>query len=511
MFWNKEPGWFGKQLAENSKALANGDFSKIPWVFCVFAEEHNQSKLLAAKAFSNTLDELKFDDIIRIDVQMRQTTSMEWSIDWRKLRIENFFTNTMNINERRAVMVFSSFNPNGFIREQAVRMMAEYAGTLPYIILRQNDWVVQIRQVAAKSFEKRLKYPSDGEILNALPFAEKLKWSSRGSHGEYTRSFFKKLTSPEHREDLANGLHSDNVRTRKICIQALLDSPCPSVERALQHLKCEPDPFLRKIIYEKLCHLKQDMAEYSYLFLCDRYPANRLLALQYLYAVKKNEVLPYAQRMLLDRSVRIRAFSRKIVHEYLPDFEFSAFYLEHIEDNTVSAILGLCETGQKADVAIIEGYLRDERTAVVQTAVVALMSLNSEKYLCAIIEMLGDCRMGVVKTTHKLLVKHGIVDYTRIQEIFLSTMFEYGKIQCAVILFSASKWQSLIYMLEALPCETESIRKLAIQYINRWLFRFNQSFVAATVQQKETIYQLIYLQGELLPPALKRNLLFVLK
>jgi len=511
MFWNKNQGWFGRQLDENIMALNNGDFSKIPWVFCVFAESHSLSKVSASIALRDTLSKLQFNDIIRIDEQMRQTTSMEWSINWRKLQVENFLTPAMSINDRRAVIVFASFNPNGFIREQAVRMMAEYSGTLPYIILRQNDWVIQVRQAAIKAFSERLQKLSAGEILCALPFVEKLRWSNRSSHEEYIKSFFDKLTCPERKEDLFQGLQSENVRTRKICVQALLNLTCPDFEQVLWTLKREPDPFMRKIIYEKLCLLGQDMIEYSHILLHDRYPANRMLALQYLYGVNKHGALPLAKEMLLDKSAIVRELSRKIVQEYDPKFNISLFYLEHIENDTVAAILGLGETGQKTDADIAEKYLGDPRVAVVRATIITLMRLDSKRFLPRIIEMLSDSRIGVVKTAQHLIMKYGVADYTRIQEIFFNTKYNHVKIKCANILFSAPKWQSLIYMLEALACEMEDVQKLTIQAINDWLVKFNKSFAEATSQQKETAHNLICSHGEHLSDPTKRELQFILR
>jgi len=160
---------------------------------------------------------------------------------------------------------------------------------------------------------------------------------------------------------------------------------------------------------------------------------------------------------------------------------------------------------------MIEKYLGDSRTAVVRAAMVSLIRLNSEKYLSQIIEMLGDSRVGIVKVAQQLIIKYGVPDYNRIQEIFHSTEFEYVKIKCVAILLSAPKWQSLIYMLEALSCTMEDIRKLTIQAIDEWLFKFNKSFTEATMQQKETARQLIDFQGELLPPSVKKELLFVLR
>ena len=135
--------------------------------------------------FPKTIPKLKklrpicFDDLVRVDEQMRQTTSMEWSIDWRRISIDNFFTSEMSKDARRAVIVFASFNPNGFIRERAVRMMKDYDGTLPFAILRLNDWVAQVQTAAIEIADYRLSNLAADELIAALPFADKLSRSGR--------------------------------------------------------------------------------------------------------------------------------------------------------------------------------------------------------------------------------------------------------------------------------------------------------------------------------------------
>ena len=83
MFWNNKPGWFGSKLNDYGSALQSGDYSAIPWIFCVFAENHTASKTVAAELLCAALEKMTFDELVRIDEQMRQTTSMEWSINWR--------------------------------------------------------------------------------------------------------------------------------------------------------------------------------------------------------------------------------------------------------------------------------------------------------------------------------------------------------------------------------------------------------------------------------------------
>ncbi len=509
MFWKKKRGWSGEHLDENIKNLNEGELRRIPWIFCVFSEGDSNAKLQASRVLNNVLKGLDFNDIIRIDTQMRQTTSMEWSINWCEQKIDDFFTSRMNIDECQAVLIFASFNPNGFIREKAVRRLSGYDGSLPYIILRQNDWVLQVRQAAHEAFDKRMQNLVKGELLAALPYAEKLKWSSRGSHGEYTQIFFNKLVSREHREDLVDGLRSDNIRTRRICIEALFEASQPDIELALNQLKYEPEPFLRTILFDKIRNTGQDMKETSYIMLNDKFARNRAMALQYLNDKQEN-IYDISMKLLFDKDTYIRALARSIIKQYKSDFNFRKIYLENIEPFGVPAILGLGETGQADDTEIIENYLNDKRAAIVRAALISLMKLKSEKYKMLITEKLMDSRIGVVKTAQRLFIKYNVADYNKVFEIFKETSYEYTQIKCTAILFKASKWERLIYMLEALSSTEESVVKLSLQFIQSWIFGFNRSYIQASSQQKDEIQMLIEIQKEKLSSNLARELLFLL-
>jgi len=513
MFWRKKdkhPGWFGKQLEDNIKALRDGDLSRIPWILCVFAERHDQSKLIAAKVLHETLDKLSFEEVIRVDEQIRQTTSMEWSINWRELDINNFFTSLMDEQNKRAVTVFASFNPNGFIRERAVRLMRDYDGTLPYIILRQNDWVLQVRQAASAAFTYRLRRLSEGEILAALPFAEKLKWSSRGSHGEYTDRFFEVLTAPEHLTDLINGLDNKNVRTRRICVNALFGVNPPKIELAAERLTCEPEPFLRATIFRKLSDHGHSLSDAINVFLCDKYPANRMLAFQYLIGANTDCIYDVAKNLLLDKSAAIRELAQEVIKKQTPEFDFRSFYLDSLDRNTAAAIYGLGENGQSGDAVALSKYLDDVRTSVVKSTMVSLIKLDGKNYNYTITEMLNDARAGVVKTARDLVLKMSLPDYEKVKEIFSVTAYKHTKLKCLDVLFAASKWSSMIYMLEAVSDDDEDIKNKSIVAINRWLFRYNRSFALPSGKQTEKIRRIIQKLNRQLSSKIQEELLFIL-
>jgi len=510
LFKNKH-NWFSKNLNENIKILNTGDFSIIPWIFCVFAENSAKHKLIAAKALCSILDKLTFSDICRIDAQMRQTTSMEWSINWKTFNIQNFFTHRMSINEMRAITIFSSFNPNGYIREQAVKLLCLYELTLPYIILRQNDWVMQVRQAAILSFDSKMNSASNEEMLLSLPFLEKLRRGSRDLHSHSIENFFEQLNNPNRKNILITGLRSQEVLTRRLCINALLNTQIPDTNTILEHLKYEPDPFLRRIIFQKLYSFEIDMLNVSLKFLQDKYSANRILALKYLYAIKKDFAFAEALNMSLDKNAYVRELARSILKESSPNIDIHKFYIQHLNQYPQSVILGLSEIGSVVDCSIIEPYLHHNSISIVRAAMISLMRLNTQGYGNIIIEMLLNEQAGIVKTAKLLIIKYNVQDFPRILEIYRNTNVEYTQSKCAALLFTASKWQRLIYMLLVLQSESENVRQLAIESIYKWIITFNKSFLQATEEQKKTIFELVKECEDNLEKEIINQLLFLSK
>ena len=510
VFWQKNRGWFGKQLESNMTALREGDVSRIPWIFCVFSENHDSSKLAAAKALHEALDTLTFTDIIRLDEQMRQTTSMEWSIQWHKLNMNSFFTPQMTEVERRAVILLASFNPNGFIREKAVQMMKDCDGTLQYIFLRLNDWVLQVRQAASEAFSCRLQNPSDGEIFAALPFADKLKRSVRGSHKEHISQFYAALATPENENILMKGLENENIRIRKICSDALFAMPCLNTKLAFERLTCEPDPFLRALIFNSLKNLGLKLDEIIDVFLSDKFPMNRMLAFQYLRDTCAGRLREITEKLLLDQNSTVREFAQNAKQKQSPGFDFRRFYLNTLDRHVATAICGLGEKGLPSDTAEIALYLVDSRIGVVKSAMTALMRLDCEKYSPVITEMLDDCRVGIVKTARNLILKYGHINYGRINEIFHASKFEYTRLRCMDILFTAPKWPHLVYILEAMFDSQKLFREKALEAIIRWLINFNSSFTLPNEAQMTEIQRLIDLLSGTIPFGIQNELLFTL-
>ena len=513
MFWNnKNLGRFGKQLNNQISLLQAGDYSSISWIFCVFSETHAASKELAAKALCEALGKMTFDDLVRVDERMRQTTSMEWSINWKQFSLESFFSRKMSEPERRAVIIFASFNPNGFIRERAVRLMKDYPGTLSFAILRQNDWVQQVRTASVETTDYRLAHLSKGELLSALPFADKLGRSGRlQRQNAAIKRIFTALTMQLSEDDLLEGLKSENIRTRRLCTDALFTNEPPRFDLAFDRLKSEIDPFLRAGIFRRLMTAGQNMRLAIEQFIKDSYPQNRLLASQFIYDTDKEAALQTAIVLLLDKSAMVRENSRAYLCSQKIEFNYRTYYKSNLITKTAPAIMGLAESGNVEDTVEIEGYLKSSHIAVVRAAMTAVMRLNGAKYIPAITEFLADERSGIVKTARNLIKKTDSPDYTRIMQIFKTTQYENTKQKCFSILMSASKWQRLIYILDVLEIGGTDIEEKANDALDRWIMTYNRSYATASREQVQEISEAIIRLERKLSEKVRKNLLFLLR
>lgn len=509
MFFRKNQNVYSSNLNAYIEKLQKGDWGYIPLIFCVFAENSPAHKLKASQILSEILRHLSLDDICRIDRRMRDTTSMEWYINWGALNIKDFITKQMAEEEKRAVLIFSSFNPNGYIRQQAVELLVSYNQTLPYIFLRANDWVPNVRQTVLTAFSEKIKTATDDEIVNLFPFVEKLRKSQRCNYTAIMVILKDRINN--NKELLAKGLMGRDIRAKRLCFSFLAEYPLINYTFLLNHVKKEKDPLLRKEIFQLLRGSNIYILELSEQFLKDKHSANRLMALQYLRDYDPCLVLGKIEHMIWDKSLQVRTLARDIILNLNGGIDFHQLYLETLSINTAICIYGLVEVGSLKDCHIIERYLNDDRIAVIRAAMISLMHLNSKEFVVRITDMLSSEYVSIVKTAKLLLEKYRDYDFERVFEIQKNTTYENTKIKCASLLFLAPKWKSLIYTLMLMGSNYQQLEILCQLQINKWNFNYNCSYQLATKEEKQRIKELITAKKSSLTPQIEKQLAFVLR
>ena len=360
---------YGDYLAEYIGHVKAGELAFVPWVYCALAQGTDKQKEAAACTLAEVLAGLSLDGLVRMDLRMRETTSMEWSIHWRTLRLEDLFAKNQSLEACRAVLVFSTFHPDGYIREQAVAALGTDSQALPAVLLRCNDWVAQVRRAALESLKQLLDMADGGEIAAALPILEKLRRSGRCQLDDLLPLFFRAFRKDP--DLLRLGLASGDVRARRLCISLLPALGEPDTAYLLERVKREPDPFLRKLLYQTLLGLGVEGMALSRRFLGDKYPPNRVLALEYLAEHGVEDLFEQAVTLLMDKSGRVREAAREVVVQADKEFELRQFYRERLSVRPAVAILGLGETGNREDCRVIGNFLSHPQPAVARAAMIS--------------------------------------------------------------------------------------------------------------------------------------------
>lgn len=509
LLFHRKEKTYGDYLAEYIGHVEAGELAFVPWVYCALARGTDKQKEAAARTLAQVLAGLSSDGLVAMDLRMRETTSMEWSIDWRALHLEDFFAKNLSPEACRAVLVFSTFHPNGYIREQAVAALGTDPRALPAVLLRCNDWVAQVRQAALESLTHLLDLAGVVEIAASLPVLEKLRRSGRCRLDDILPLFVRAFQRDPNLLPL--GLESGDVRARRLCISLLPDLENVDIHALTERVKREPDPFLRKLLYQTLLDLGADGMDLSRRFLSDKYPPNRVLALEYLAEHGAEDLFRQAVALLMDKSGRVRAAAREVVVQADKEFNLHRFYLDRLSLRPAVAILGLGETGNREDCQVIGNFLAHPQPAAVRAAMTALMGLDPESWTGAVTEQLATDQPGVVKTAALLLGKHRGFDQDRVFAILQASRVENTRLKCAVLLFRTGKWDRLTYALALLGGGYEKLDQACRLELMAWIHAYNRSYAALGEGQRRRILALLDEKEAYLHPAVVNQLRFLSK
>lgn len=473
------------------------------WVFCVFAEESDAAKCRAARYLAEVLRDADFDKVCRLDREMRDRTSIEWSFNWKEWPIDSFFTPDMTEEEKSAVLIFASFHPNGYLRERAVKRFASRQGTLPYIALRLGDWAEPVRRAAQEAFGQRLPACDDRELLAAYPFLTKLRRSERGCYQEVEPLLMENLRTVYGRGSLLRGFTEGTLPARKQCLTMMMQMRPTDMGLLLCYYDNEKDPFLRREIVDYLFGSAQpaQVWEMANRFLNDPFPKNRAHALRSYYERDRLRAADYARDRLLDKNSLVRTTAQDILREVRPDFDLRGMYINALQENPRVAIAGIGETGSAADCSLIGPYLQSGVSGEVRAAAAALMRLQPQLYGGAVTELLLSEDAAVVKAVVRVLTRYDGLDFDRVCEIACAVSDEKAQYRITRLLCGAMKWPRVIWLLRVrLHTHNEKVLALTEREIFSVLSGYNRFFyvrpMASQIAQMQELCEVLSEQDD---------------
>lgn len=471
--------------------LRTGDTSAIPLSLWILVTTEDVLKIKVAQVLESLLKSRPISRLIYIDAICRARTSLTWSYDWRRVEPAWLIHPKMTASERIAVLGVASCHPSGYLREKVVIALAGVTTgqELPFLLIRANDPVMQVRERARIAILNRLNASNADHIVTAWPLIMRLPGCLRDDHHEIIESALSALLRPGSRSALEHGLASPDDRIRKQCFEILVRTGGLNLTDLLRCIRREPSPRIRLSVLRQVSSMAgtERVEEFIRSMIADRYASIRVFALRTLGQSSPGTIdRPFLEKLVFDKHQAVRDTARYLLQERY-GIDALALYRKALQEGEPSsgAIAGLGEMGEQEDAERIAPFLESKNTRIVRPTIKALARLGPERYWNMFILLLADLRPGIAKEAFSALRREarGFLDQREVHAIYSNRTAGQGRKYAALLLHGQSKWKAIPHILEACADTDEAIARIGQESLARWIKCFNRTFDLPSSEQ----------------------------
>lgn len=459
-------------------------------------------------------------DLAWLDTMWRERSPYNgaYRLEWHRLspatleRLELFGEPSVSL------LGMASFHESGHVREEAVNRLDSIAGgvELPFLLIRLNDWVPEVREVARRSISSRMNSAYGRSFTTNLALISRLEQTERVNHRRLIDAINELLLSAECRPVLLEALSSDDRLIRRASFKLAIHSREPASPEVLRKALSNPDTVVRFWAARRVSSAF-DSAELDHLLTLmkrDRFMPVRREALRAYVNRGLEEGRVELRSALLDTHASMREEARYRLQEIDP-IEVASFYRQALsagnEIGLYSAISGLGETGSSADSHVLERYTSHSSAKIRRAAIRALSRLG-EEHLSALVDALSDEVPSVSREALKALSNRAsLLGNEQLWKIFCAASHRHIKRNALSLLEKVSKWEGISFMVKALCDADEEVANSGRLGIQHWLWRFNRRFSAPTPEQLAKLGSALEECGNLLDKKTRDELRFAMK
>jgi len=378
-----------------------------------------------------------------------------------------------NSTESSFVFGLLSFYPNGHVRKAATKALAAASNSsvIPFLLIRANDWVNPVRNIALKALQRRIKAKDAAGFGNSLPLVDDLLDCKRHDHKELVTSIYELLGSGESDEHLLEGLRSGCRFTTRSCIRLATEFHRQQVcEFALS---CNDD--VTRLIAAKYL-LDQSPPETAKQLagqlLEDRFAEVRGEALRTMVRLNVSDLRELLVAALIDRSAGVRQLAGYYTHK-IYDTDLAEFYRSRLPSLSgrmkSTCILGVGIYGKKEDVSLLVPFLTEQRVGLERAAIRSIARLDLNNHAELLINALQSPRPGVSKEACLALQKRtDLGDREAVEQLMLTHHHLHVRVNALGVLSHGGKWLVLRSALLALNSKEEVLTQYAIKVLAQW-------------------------------------------
>lgn len=453
----------------------------------------------AGEAISTLVRQLPLGELLHVGEQFLWDYYWLGGDLWRQLQPREVAALAGSPQPNAEVLGVLSFHRNGYVRQAAVRQLAEVhdGNELPFLLIRQNDHVQSVALEAQSAVRRRLRQESLPQISRNLALILHLESASRRHHGEMIRTTVDLLLRPENDEHLKSALDSPQPAVRRRMAQLALECAAESLPRVMAHAAASADPLVRLQAAQRLLQVpsETDFARLAALLKHDRSMPARRAALVALAARCPERGEAIWKAALFDRSRSIRELARCEIRPWQLD-DAAPVYRAALAHNPADflALEGLAETATAADKPLFQSLLQHPVPSRRSIAIEGLAHANADCLLELVLPKIADESPAVVRAAWRALHSAcALVPCQFLLETALTAPHPFARRTAVRQLAELGKWRSLPWLIQAAVKADTETAQVAEEMILQWCSspKCNRMFLLPTETERREIADLV--------------------
>lgn len=472
----------------------------------------------AARAIERLMAEARPDDLPWLDEAIRQ--AWDWSDMAGPTQTADFVDDVVSKSGSQggSILGVLSFHPSGYVREEAVRRLARThdGSELPYLLLRLNDWVDQVRDEARRAVFARLRDDQATNWARHFSLVDRIARTRRADPAPLIQTLAHILTTTHGQAAMLDAMKNSSRHTARAIVRFLIEHAPSGLGPVVAAGAIADDALIRTAMVRVVAQAFPPAEALPTLqrMASDASPIVRRESLLALARAFPDAASELAERAVLDPSASVRETARFLLKDSHADFAAtyrSALSTAPTPRRLAGILIGLAEVGAASDAERAAPYLSHPSPSVRRAAVQSVMRLAGEAYADRIVNMLLDPSSAVSSAARNTLRKHARgLSATQLTAI-LAAALPHARLNAVHLMAALPKWDSISCLIDTAASGDQDVASLARKQIGVWNAQYNRSQMAPTTRQLERLIAALSSSGKALDERTTEEIRFVLR
>jgi HEAT repeat protein len=469
----------------------------------------------AATALERLLETAQIDDFVWLERHARVTcTAPHADAPWRQIRKRDVRRLSVRTGHFTATCSVLSLHWSGHVREEAVRQLASAEGpvAVPFVLLRLNDWVEEVRGAAVDAVRQWLDRSDLTPLALNLPLVTRLAGPVRSHHPGLVAEIQHRLLAEDPPNALLSACHSRDRPVRRQAFSLVLNLPGGNLGGLVDAGLASFDPVirlrtLRRAVATGALSPDDERIDRA---LEDSFMPVRREALQALAEASIDKSEGALHRAVLDRHPAMRYTARWLLSRRSEE-DFAGRYKEVLAQPASRTLLaaalgGLGEVGTPDDLPAVVPFLSGPTARIRAAAVRAAAKLSSKGDQRFLLRSLLDESPKVAREAAQALRgKVSLIGSEVIWECFQNAQTPHTRRQLLHFFAGLPVLERLIHQLRVASSPGDPLADEALEAARSTLLRPNLGYVRLSTAEVEEIQRELEALGGRLDEGVRRQ------